>query len=102
MWFQALERYEFLKILAGIIGYILDVFKPIVTPIGEWMVNWIGFLLQFFPTESLTIYIVIFAVLITSGVIINTKWPGEKYVSVNTKEENPRDEKSEDKLVEKK
>jgi hypothetical protein len=101
MWFQKFVRYEFLEILAGIIGFILEIFKPIVTPIGEWMVYWVGFLLQYFPTGSLTVYIVIFAVLVVSAIIINTKWPGEKYIPVYTKDETPREVKTEDKSIEK-
>ena len=91
MWFQEYERIEFLQIIADIIALILGALKPIVTPIGAWMVSWIGFLLEFFPTGSLVPYYVIFAILVISGIIVNTKWPGEKYIGVYTKEESERD-----------
>ena len=91
MWFQEYQRYEILQIIADIIGLILRILQPVVTPIGAWMVSWVDFLLGFFPTGSLTIYIVIFAVLVGSGIIVNLKWPGEKYIAVYTKEESERD-----------
>lgn len=83
---QQVERNEFLQLIADIIGYILKLFQPFVTPIGVWMVLWINTLLEFFPANNLTIYIVIFVLLIISGVIINSKWPGEKYIDVYAKE----------------
>ena len=91
MWFQEYGRIEFLQIIADIIALILGVLKPFVTPIGAWMVSWVDVLLRFFPTGSLVPYWVIFAILIISGIIINTKWPGEKYIGVYTKEESERD-----------
>lgn len=89
---QELERIEFLQILADIIAFILGLFQPIVTPIGEFMVLWIDVVLGFFPTESLTFYIVIYVVLVISGAIVNIKWPGVKYDSVYTKEEDDDDD----------
>ena len=83
---QQAERYEILQVIADIIGAILNFFKPWVTPIGAWLVNWIDYLLRFFPDDNLTIYIVIFAVLVISGIIVNTKWPGEQYLEVYKKE----------------
>ena len=91
MWFQEYERIEFLQIIADIIALILGVLKPFVTPIGAWMVSWVDVLLRFFPTGNLIPYWVIFAILIISGIIINTKWPGEKYIGVYSKEESERD-----------
>ena len=35
------QTIEILEILANIIGSILLFLKPIITPIGEWMVGWI-------------------------------------------------------------
>lgn len=95
MWFQEFERIEFLQIIADIIGLILKVLKPLVTPIGAWMVSWVDVLLTFFPTDSLIPYYTIFAILVISGIIINTKWPGEKYIGVYTKEESERDTEGE-------
>ena len=91
MWFQEYQRFEFLQVIADIMGLILKTLQPFVTPIGAWMVSWVGFLLKFFPTNSLAIYIAIFVVLVVSGIIINLKWPGEKYIAVYTKEESERD-----------
>ena len=95
MWLQEFQRYEILQIIADIIGLILLTLKPIVTPIGQWMISWVDFLLRFFPTGSLAIYIVIFAILIITGTIVNLKWPGEKYIAVYTKEGSDRDEETE-------
>jgi len=83
---QQAERYEILQVIADIIGTILAFFKPWVTPIGAWLVSWIDVLLGFFPADNLTIYFVIFGVLVISGIIVNTKWPGVKYIEVYKKE----------------
>ena len=83
---QQAERYEILQVIADIIGAILNFFKPWVTPIGAWLVSWIDVLLGFFPANNLTIYFVIFGVLVISGIIVNTKWPGVKYIEVYKKE----------------
>jgi len=86
--FYQVERYDWLQVLADIIAFILEIFKPVVTPIGEWMVTWIDFLMNYFPADTLLIYIIIFIVLVVSAIIINCKWPGEKYISVvETKKE---------------
>lgn len=82
MIFQQFERIPFLETVAQIIGAILGFFQPIVTPIGSWMVSWVDLILYYFPSDNLTIYIVIFIILVVSGIIINTKWPGEAYYSV--------------------
>ncbi len=54
--------------------------KPIVTPIGQWMVDWINvaitFLQQSFSSD-LTIFIVICVIIVVSGIIINIIWPGD-------------------------
>jgi len=86
MVFQEVERNEFLQIIADIIAVILAFFQPWVTPIGAWMVSWIGFLLAFFPDDNLTIYYVIFGILIISGIIVNTKWPGVEHHDIYAKE----------------
>ena len=83
---QQAERYEWLQVIADIIGAILNFFKPWVTPIGAWLISWIDTLLSYFPADNLTIYFVIFGVLVVSGIIINTKWPGVKYMEVYKKE----------------
>ena len=54
---------------------------PVVAPIGQWMVDWItvtiGFLQQNLG-EDLTLFIVIFVILIVAGMIINIIWPGDR------------------------
>ncbi|MBD3254291.1 MAG: hypothetical protein GF383_04320 [Candidatus Lokiarchaeota archaeon] len=77
MLFQQ-ELNPFLHFLTDVIAFIIEFLKPIIIPIGEWMVLWIGFLLAFFPDNNLTIYIIIFVVLVVSGVIINIKYPGDE------------------------
>jgi hypothetical protein len=73
-----LLQVDMFQVLADIIGAILNFLKPIVSPIGAWMVNWINTALQFFPTDSLTIYIIIFIILLVSGGLVNSLWPGDK------------------------
>jgi len=73
-----LFQADMFQLLADIIGAILNFLKPIVSPIGAWMVNWINTALQFFPTDSLTIYITIFIILLVSGAIVNSLWPGDR------------------------
>ena len=87
---MAIVILDILQSLADIIGAIVTFLKPIVAPIGSFMVSWINFALSFFPTESWLIYIIIFAVLIISGIIVNSYWPGDK----------PLEEEAEGKLEE--
>ncbi len=80
MIFQILEHNEFLQTIADIIGAILIFLKPIVTPIGEFMVSWITVVIDFFKenfTNDLTIFIVICVILVLSGIIVNIIWPGD-------------------------
>jgi len=65
------ETIIVLEIIAQIIGVILGIIQPIVTPIGELMVLWVNYLLQYFPYGNLTLYIAIFIILVVAGVIIN-------------------------------
>jgi len=60
-----------LEIIANIVGFILSILQPIVSPIGEVMVLWVNYLLRFFPFGNLTLYIAIFVILIIAGVIVN-------------------------------
>ena len=73
-----LLQADMFQILADVIGMILTFLKPIVSPIGAWMVEWIEVALQYFPSDSLTIYIGIFIVLIVAGGIVNSIWSGDK------------------------
>lgn len=81
MFFQILEHMEWLQVIANIIGTILLFLKPIVVPIGEWMVGWITavteFLQQNFGT-NLTFYIIIGIILVVSAIIVNIIWPGDR------------------------
>ena len=86
------ETYPILEIIALIIGYILSIVQPIVTPIGEFMVLWVNYLLQYFPYGNLTLYIVIFIVLVVAGVIINASIIGrllkEKVEEIEEREQS--------------
>jgi vacuolar-type H+-ATPase subunit I/STV1 len=73
-----LQALDFLQVLADIFGTIILYLGPIVSPIGEFMVLWINYVLAFFPTGDWTIYIVIFVILIVSAIIVNSYWPGDK------------------------
>ncbi len=78
MIFQTIEI--FLQTLADIIGAILLFLKPIVTPIGEFMVSWITIVIDFLKenfTNDLSIFIVICVILVLSGIIVNIIWPGD-------------------------
>ena len=72
---------DFLEVLANIIGVIVVILKPIVTPIGNFMVGWITatmeFLKQNFGTD-LTLYITIGVILVVSAIIVNIIWPGDR------------------------
>ncbi|MHA2472622.1 MAG: hypothetical protein ACXAES_05250, partial [Promethearchaeota archaeon] len=72
---------DFLDILAEIVGSILLFLKPIVSPIGRWMVGWISAVTQFLKdnlSNGLTFYIIICAILVISAMIVNIIWPGDK------------------------
>ncbi len=69
---------EFLQGLADIIGAIIGFLKPIVTPIGEFMVKWIDYVLVVFPRENYVAYIVICILFIVTGIFVNCYWPGDK------------------------
>lgn len=75
MIFQAVD---FLEVLAEIIGAILNFFKPIVSPIGAWMINWLEVVLRIFPKNDLALYIILFVIIIIIGAITNILWPGDK------------------------
>ena len=71
---------DLIQTLADIIGAILIFLKPVVTPIGAWMVSWITVTIEFLQqnlSSDLTIFIVICVILIVSGIIINIIWPGD-------------------------
>ncbi|NVM38237.1 MAG: hypothetical protein HWN81_21765 [Candidatus Lokiarchaeota archaeon] len=79
---------DFFRILADIIGAILIFLKPIVTPIGEFMVSWISVIITFLQenfSNDLTIFIVICVFLVISGIIVNIVWPGDIKGSIFSK-----------------
>ena len=82
------EAMDFLEVIANIVGSILLFLKPIVSPIGAFMVDWITATTQFFKDNlgaSLTFYIVIFIFLVVSGIIVNIVWPGDRPGSIFSK-----------------
>jgi hypothetical protein len=79
---------DFLDVIANIVTAILVFLKPIVTPIGQWMVDWITATTQFFKDNlgtSLTFYIVFFCILVISAIIVNIVWPGDRSGSIFSK-----------------
>jgi len=83
-----LSTNETLQIIADIIGAIMIFLKPIVTPIGTWMVSWITVVIEFLQqnfSDDLTIFIVVCAILVISGIIINIVWPGDIKGSIFSK-----------------
>ncbi len=72
------QTVDFLQVLAEIIGAILNFLKPIVSPIGSWMINWIEAVLRIFPKNDLALYIILFVIIIIIGAITNILWPGDK------------------------
>ena len=82
-----LQTMGFFQVLADIIGAILLFLKPIVTPIGVWMVNWITATIEFLQQNlgDLTIFIVICVLLVVSGMIVNIIWPGDRPGSIFSK-----------------
>ena len=79
---------EFLQSLAYIFGAILIFFKPIVTSIGQWMLGWITMAIDFLQQNfrsNLTIFVILCAILVVSGIIINVIWPGDRPGSVFSK-----------------
>ena len=73
-----LQTVDSIQIIADIVAAILNFLNPIVSPMGLMMVNWMEYVLQFFPQNDLTIYIIIFIVIVTIGAIVNIAWPGNK------------------------
>ena len=82
------EAMDFLEVLANIVGSILLFLKPLVVPIGQWMVDWITVATQFFKDNlgtSLTFYIVIFVSIVVLGIVVNIVWPGDRPGSIFSK-----------------
>lgn len=73
-----LQAVDFLQILAEIIGAILNVLKPVVSPIGAWMISWIEVIIKILPKNDLTLYIILFVIILVTGAVCNAIWPGDK------------------------
>ena len=71
------QLIDLLQTFAEVIGIILNFLRPVVSPIGAWMVDWIEVVLGVFPDDSLSIYIAIFIILIVAGGIVNSIWTGD-------------------------
>ncbi|MFX0028995.1 MAG: hypothetical protein ACFE8B_07290 [Candidatus Hermodarchaeota archaeon] len=75
------ETLDFLDILAEIASAIILFFKRIISTIGAFLVDLTTAATQFFKDNlgsSLTFYIVICAILVVSGIIVNIIWPGDR------------------------
>ena len=73
-----LQAVDYIQIIADIVAAVLGFLNPIVSPLGLFMVNWMEYVLQFFPTDNLIVYIVIAIVIVTIGFVVNITWPGDK------------------------
>jgi len=69
---------DLIQTIADIVAAILNFLNPIVSPMGVLMVSWMDYVLQFFPENNLTFYIIISAIIITTGAIVNIAWAGDK------------------------
>ena len=79
---------DFLEVLAEIVGSILLFLKPIVSPIGAFLVDLTSAATQFFKENlgsSLTFYIVTCTILVVSAIIVNIIWPGDRPGSIFSK-----------------
>ena len=72
------QGVDFIQTIADIVAAILNFLRLFINPMGEFMVNWMEFVLQFFPQDNLTVYIIIAIVIVVIGLIVNIAWPGEK------------------------
>lgn len=78
---------DILQALADIIGAIVTFLKPVVAPIGQFMIYWIDFTLSFFPTGSWILYFILFGILIVAGIVVNSYWPGDQPIEKPPKKE---------------
>lgn len=70
---------------------------------GEWMVAWMNFVLNYFPGE-LIFYIALFVVIVTVGAIVNIAWPGDRpprYLDKFRKEAKKKEEKKKEPKIKK-
>jgi len=73
-----LQTVDFIQVIADIVAAVLNFLKLFVNPLGLFMVNWMEYVLQFFPQNDLTVYISIAIVIVILGLIVNITWPGNK------------------------
>ncbi|MEJ2251180.1 MAG: hypothetical protein P8Y70_17985 [Candidatus Lokiarchaeota archaeon] len=73
-----IQAFDIYQLIADIIAFVVRIVQPIVMPIGSWMVGWITFLLDYFPSNNWTMYIIIFIILIITGGTVNLMYPGDK------------------------
>jgi hypothetical protein len=79
---------DYLEVLAEIVGSIFLFLKPILSPIGAFLVDLTSTATQFFKENlgtSLTFYIIICVILVVSGVAVNIIWPGDRPGSIFSK-----------------
>ena len=76
------QRNDLIQMITDIIGYIFNLFSPILILIGDLIVLVIIFLFNFFPDNFLWLYIIISIGLVVAGLIVNMKWSGIEYTSV--------------------
>jgi DNA-directed RNA polymerase subunit RPC12/RpoP len=72
-----LLQVDILRMIAEFIGILFYYSSSVLTPFGRVMSIWIQFLLVYFPLD-INIYVIIFVVLLISGVFINYHWSGDK------------------------
>ena len=82
---QTWEHNDWLQLVADIFAILLNILKPIVQPVGQWMILWIGAILQYFPDNDLTIYLLAFIILVIAGMFINIHWPGDEPLAIYEK-----------------
>jgi hypothetical protein len=69
-----------LQDFVNVMGGILQFFYPILSPIGIFMVIWVNAVLSIFPQIHIAFYIVLCIILIIIGIVVNSRWPGDKPV----------------------
>jgi hypothetical protein len=72
------QTIDLVQTIADIVAAILTILNPIVSPMGSLMVLWMDYVLQFFPQNNLIFYIIISALIVTTGAIVNIAWAGDK------------------------
>ena len=86
-----LQTSDIIQLIADIVAAILNFLKPIVSPLGGWMVSWIETALKFFPQKDMLFYIILFVIIIIIGCIVNIAWPGDKEPAFKRKTKIPKE-----------